>query len=815
MLSVQAQPEPPHRMFLAAPLPADGSEVEFNAPLLRWPHRKGNGVRYDVSLSMDSLFTAGRSQGATGLTGAFFNPHRRLEEGVWYWRYRVSGGDWSKALRFRVTSEALPMASPSAAEFLKAVPSAHPRILAFGGHERSEANRPIRDVIRREAKEALEGPLLTEAMCHVEAGGLDEKRLKKLRQDAAVDLGHALLKRVSALCQWYRLSPDDSVLAAGVTQVREMMRWEADGPIAASDFTEGACLYTLALCFDTFYDRLPEGLRDSLVQAVAQRARRFYEEWVNNIESKVLSGHVWQLILREYFFSVLALQGHHPRAAEMLTYAYELFLARAPVLGGIDGGWSEGAYYLTMNMDMLVDIPETIRRHTGFDFIRSHPWYRAHGLSMLYHVPPGSRSDGFGDNTEDFTATDAYGAFAEVMYARTGEPSHGWYLSRMRATGRRDIAAEPVLRWQRLTMMEGMSGSTLPAMPVLPLAHQSRDVGTVAMHTDPSHPDRDVMVAFRSGRLGAYGHVLADQNTFNVVAGGKRLFYRTGYKVAMDDPHRLGWSKHTKSMNGVLINGNGQPYTAESFGNITRFLQGERLAYVKGDASNAYRSRESGEDHGMVRFLRHLVLLRPGVLVVYDELEGVAASEWSWLLHSIEGMRFDSATGRFRATAGAMAGEGRLWASSPLRFGVTDRFDVPAIPFRGARRGRVEQYPDQWHLKAANLKPEPRMRFLSVIRIGPAAAAVEMVELPSAAAGMLRLRVEGWEVEAALSTGLEASLTIRSLDGAVAFTAEGDRLQHEGRTHAAARPGSSLLVERARGKAVFSQCAEMPLPSLR
>jgi hypothetical protein len=75
--------------------------------------------------------------------------------------------------------------------------------------------------------------------------------------------------------------------------------------------------------------------------------------------------------------------------------------------------------------------------------------------------------------------------------------------------------------------------------------------------------------------------------------------------------------------------------------------------------------------------------------------------------------------------------------------------------------------------------------------------------------------VEGWEVQAALSTGLEASLTIRSLDGGVAFTAYGDRLRHDDRTHAADRPGSSLLVERARGKAVFTQCAEMPLPLLR
>jgi hypothetical protein len=301
-------------MFLAAPLPADGVDVEFNAPILRWPYRKGKDSRYEVTLSMDSLFADGRSLGATGLTGAFFNPHRRLEEGVWYWRYRVSGADWSKTLRFHVTAAALPMVSPSAVAFLKAVPLAHPRILAFGGHERSVGNRAIREAIEREVQAALSGRLLTEDLARVVAdSGLDEKRRKKLRQDASVDLGHALLGRMTALCQGYRLAPDEARYEAAVAQTREVLRWDPEGLTVVSDFTDGACLYVLALCFDTFHDRLGTGLRDSLVQSIALRAGRFHDEWVNNIESKVLSGHVWQLILREYFFSVLSLQGHHPR----------------------------------------------------------------------------------------------------------------------------------------------------------------------------------------------------------------------------------------------------------------------------------------------------------------------------------------------------------------------------------------------------------------------------------------------------------------------------------------------------------------------
>jgi hypothetical protein len=161
-----------------------------------------------------------------------------------------------------------------------------------------------------------------------------------------------------------------------------------------------------------------------------------------------------------------------------------------------------------------------------------------------------------------------------------------------------------------------------------------------------------------------------------------------------------------------------------------------------------------------------------------------------------------------------MAGAGRLWASTPLRLGLTDTFEVPAIPFRGARRGKVEAYPDQWHFKAVNRSPVSRMRFLSVMYIGAEGHRLEMVDMPSDG-GVLRLRVEGWEVEASLSVALAPMLRLRSTDGAVAFSAYGSQLQLDGRTYTSSQPGNSLLVERRGGKPIFSQCAELSLPTLR
>jgi hypothetical protein len=90
-----AQVKAVYTMFLEEPVPANGVSVTFNAPILRWPFQKGKQVKYDAALSMDSVFTKGRTIAAAGLQGAIFNPHQALATGKWYWHYRVAGKEWS------------------------------------------------------------------------------------------------------------------------------------------------------------------------------------------------------------------------------------------------------------------------------------------------------------------------------------------------------------------------------------------------------------------------------------------------------------------------------------------------------------------------------------------------------------------------------------------------------------------------------------------------------------------------------------------------------------------------------------------------
>jgi hypothetical protein len=813
----RAQPPAPHGMFLRQPVPADGSVAAFNAPVLRWPYQKGKSIRYEVELSRDSTFQDTSTIRVRDLPGAIWHPHRAISPGRWFWRHRVSGKTWSAPLRFQVTSSSIPNASPASLKFLKGVSTTHPRILRLpdAGRGKLRLTDPLAVAIFSEADSIIRVGIIPRDSAAPLRQAKDPAQLKKLRQDAVVYLGERFLTGITLVSQADRLRTDERYRNFAVGQALVIAGWDADGVTESSDFADGACMYAMALAFDSFHDRMSPAERDSLVRAIGHRAARFHAAWVNNIESKVLSGHVWQYILNEFFHTSLALVGHHPEAGTWLSYAYELFTARMPVLGGIDGGWSEGAHYFTMNMDMLVDIPEQIRRITGFDLIRQHPWYREQGWWMTYHIPPGSMSDGYGDNAEEYIARPAYAAFAEYISRRNGAPIYDWYLQKFRKLQGDDLAKEHILRWQRLIEGTNVSAPKKPEMPVLPLMQISRDVGLAAMHSDHKVPAKDVMVAFRSGPIGAYGHILADQNTFNILAGGHRLFYRTGYKVAMDDPHRVGWSKHTRSQNGILIDDKGQPYNAESYGYLNAHLQGQRLAYVAGDASGAYRSEESKEDHGMRRFIRHLVFLRPGLVVVYDELEARQAAQWSWLIHSIEPMQLDAAKGMFNARVPGFSGQGRLFSEHPVRWTLTDKFDVPAVGFRDLRgKMRTEYSDDQWHAKAVSVSPVQRTRFLSVIRVTPDSV-IREIRGEVDEKGMLRVKADGWEITASLTHDVAASLDIRSDDGMFVFSSTGAAFIHRGKTYEAGASGVPRLLEMLDGKAQVSNGQRWGIPEIK
>ncbi|WP_177179694.1 DUF4962 domain-containing protein [Cyclobacterium xiamenense] len=811
-----------HPRFLDYPKPAAGMSVQLNPPVLRWPVVKGENIRYDVRLSDEKDFSLpDRILEIKDSPWAIFNPHQKLASGLWYWQYRKSGEEWSEVQHFVVEDGAVPMVSPSADHFLQALPKQHPRILATQSElallRQLQPNEDTRAILRQ-AEKALLMRIPKEQDGMPQRKGEEEEQQRKLRLDASKQLGTQVYDAVVSLSEAYILSGNEAYAKKAIQIAFEVSQWNPRGVSSTNDFSDARCMLAMAMVYDTFYDRLSENQKSTLLQSIKPRASHFYKNWINNIEAKVLSGHVWQHILHYFFQTSLAVYGDEPEAADWMAYAYELFLARAPVLGGMDGGWSEGVSYFRMNMETMIDIPLYIKKFTGFDFINAHPWYQNQADWMIYHIPPGAASDGFADNAEEVNLPGVdYVAFALGLAKLTGDSKAAWYANECLKYDTSDLSEESILRWVRLTKTRDLPVPVPPALPNLPMGRLFSDVGLVAMHSDVSNTKENLMVAMRSSPFGSYGHMLSDQNVFNILYGGKKLFYRTGYKVSMKDPHRTGWYQHTKSQNGILVDGEGQPYSTEAFGWVARFLQGDDLAYAKGDASRAYQSKETEEDYSVVKNIRHLVLLKPDVILVYDELEAGEAVDWSWLIHSLDAMEIDTKNQTFRVQQENAIGMGRLWASADLSFHFRDTFDVAAVNWRKSvgEDGRVKSYKDnQFHLSATPTKKSTKMRFFGVIQV---AEEMDESELLSGTLrnGIAEIEIGNWKISASLDSASAPGLLIHNEKTETVFSSHGKSLRLRDQFFSGSDSASSILGIIRDGSPLFIEAKDELPPEMQ
>jgi len=289
-------------------------------------------------------------------------------------------GDWSQRMEFRIPENANQDFAPPVEKFFSAILDAHPRVLIDRADKQlfAEQNRatPDGEAILKEANTWVTKELPTEKDAESKIEGSSKKENAKIALVASEHASNQIYHAVDLFCKAYILTSDNKFKQKAILWAMSVASWDPDGVSYLSDFGDARCMVAMALAFDTFYDQLDNDQRQILISAIDKRANRFYRGWINNIDAKVLSNHVWQYILHYFFQTAIALYGETDNAGNWIRYAYELWLARAPVLGGDDGGWCEGASYFRLNMETLLDIPMIIKRYTGFDFIKNTDWYQ-------------------------------------------------------------------------------------------------------------------------------------------------------------------------------------------------------------------------------------------------------------------------------------------------------------------------------------------------------------------------------------------------------------------------------------------------------
>lgn len=146
-----------------------------------------------------------------------------------------------------------------------------------------------------------------------------------------------------------------------------------------------------------------------------------------------------------------------------------------------------------------------------------------------------------------------------------------------------------------------------------------------------------------------------------------------------------------------------------------------------------------------------MVMLQPGIAVIYDELEASEAARWEWLLHSPVEFAIDAEKGIITTENKTDRNHCRvtLMTSSEAEMTKTSKFLVPPAT-QGA------SYPDQWHF-TAKIDGQPSVRVLAIIQ--PSNIADEFSEVRRDGDSYV---IDDWRVTANLDPASPATLNIEN-----------------------------------------------------
>lgn len=757
-----------HDYVRANVYPKLNNEVYLNPPPLMVPTAWRGDSLTEFEVSADAAFGDDVYRSDAN-PWSMASPHRRLEPGRWYWRYRNvatdgTEGRWSRAIAFDVPADAPEFATPGLDDFERSLPSAHPRLDIYVHANLSAARAGISNHTEYKAMIAR----ATTAM----ALDITDISVYYANKAASERLNYA----VNHLYQAWLLTQDEQYAA----KMLEIMHAMALRPANDRELYQGDSNFqpsNIAQCYariyDSLFDRIPAGERIAAENFMIGIVRRLLKAHMGQ-EDNLFDSHFWQHNMLGVFQCAYMLHDKMPYHDECLTalkYYYELWTTRAPGSGyNRDGVWHNSAAYFDANMETLHYMPLLLSEITGFDFL-SHPWYQNAGKSLPYTWPTDSKSCGFGDSSDAGTPSRLRVAMADFLARHTGDEFAGWYAGQNRSM----LTSDFVFRLDR--MVNGYSYSTSLPDNISKLIWY-KDTGEAVIHSNLADTGSDLAVSFKSSRFGCTQHTYANQNAFNILYRGADVFRNTGHYFKYASPHHIMDYRHTRAHNTILVDGIGQAFAPEAYGNIVRGIESDNITYIMGDASNAYtdtctlkvwvnnfinagltQSRQNGFGATpLTRYQRHVLMLGKETVVVYDDIATSSPAAINWLLNNRDGFTVgpDGTSFTVENREKGFAADSRLFASAPLSSEFTTGFLYPTPS--------ATEYPDHWHYMATTDRRQT-FRFLFVLKVRDLDAAPAAIT--SDASGTIT--VDGWSISASLTDGAPA-LSIENAANGASFT---------------------------------------------
>ena len=244
-------------------------------------------------------------------------------------------------------------------------------------------------------------------------------------------------------------------------------------------------------------------------------------------------------------------------------------------------------------------------------------------------------------------------------------------------------------------------------------------------------------------------------------------------------------------------------------------LNGQNITYALGDASNAYcgtseypmwienfknagitQTPENGfGETPLTKYRRHIFMLHPYIVLIYDELEASKPVTWDWLLHSPVKFQIDAAKNELttRYDNKMFTSVAQIFSNQSCEITQTDQFVCPPDP-KKMKKGQESNYVNQWHM-TAKFQPSQANRILTVIRIQPDGEK----EIKVNRKGNV-FNCERWNIEAELDPAKPAAIRIVNTRNNATFSLGNDDVEISGTSYKRLEKGSSVLYDNIDGE---------------
>jgi len=696
--------------------PLSNQVLDISPPGFCWWRAAPRGkVKYQLRIENET----GEMVYQSGLLGDPVHvPEKVLPAGKYYWSVdamdrRGQVITTRKAEHFTIIENALELPWIEPEELLSRVPAEHPRLL-FPGAKLQDIRASLngsRNEAYMDLKKVADQALEFELMVKPDFDKFNIETEYPTRRTAYRASYHEFTRIYNRgmvpMALMYQLSGEAKYGLAAKKHLLNVLDWELDG-IASLDegFDEVGLRIarTAAQGYDWLYHILKEderiAVRKMLLargdQMLARLERRDFLNYSAYSHDGRLPGYLLE-------FSIALAE--EERAEVWMNYAMRALLTVFPHWGGKDGGWAEGVNYVLSYNERFITPLQSLYEATGYN-LWNKSYFRNMRYFLMYCVSPLGEITPFGDSEHSSIKGRAGDIYSVLKFHALNyqDPEARWWIEQM------DQDRENTARFgamHRFILQDDLE----PVKPsFMPQDRAFNGVGWAALHSDILNPANDLMFLFKSSPYGPVSHSHADQNGFAIMKGGKALAQPSGARYPQhQSPFHFQYTNLTVAHNALLINGEGQiDRDASAHGRLVDFKSTPHLGYVAGDAQKCYGNR-------LDFYHRHVIMIRPSIILVIDDLSGSEPFLVDWLLHCREKILMDPGNQSIESSRFEEGMRTKLLTPDKFDFSLTNEW--PIDPKEDYEMVTAEPPAKEWHFSATSREKAKRRRIAAVMLI--------------------------------------------------------------------------------------------------